>query len=150
MAYKRKALSAKESAALEPSSNLKFMRINQKKTLLLFCLSLLCFSNVTQAAYEEYHPQVESENSFQVIGRGVLNAVALPLEVSSSLARETQIHSRLWPFSYVPRMVNNIFYRGASATHDIFLLPWYAPFTADTKPWTRGMGLPDYPWNINP
>ena len=103
-----------------------------------------------EAAYEEYHLQADGDNSFQVFGRGLANLAASPLEISSSVIRETEMHSRLWPVTVIPRTVSNVIFRGTSAINDMLLLPWYAPFVEDTAPLTDGIGLPRYPWKVQP
>ena len=119
-----------------------------KKTFLF----LLCFFISTNlfAGYEEYHIQSKGDNSFKVLGRGVVNFIGLPLEIPVSGVREYQTHHRLWPITFIPRMISNILCRTASASNDTVILPWYAPFTNDTNPWTKGIGLPTYPWQANP
>lgn len=100
------------------------------------------------AAYEAYHPKYEKDNSFEILGRGVLNGAALPLESVSTLRREAKAHSRLWPVTYVPRLFHNTFTRVSSFVIDLSILPLIAPFADDTSPRTEGMGLPKYPWNV--
>ena len=113
-----------------------------------YFLMLFLISPCAHAAYEQYYPKAPHDNSLKVVSRGVANAMALPLETYGTLRREIRFHSRLWPVTYIPRFLNNFVIRIASATHDVLTLPWTAPFAEDTSPWTEGMGLPKYPWNI--
>lgn len=86
---------------------------------------------------------------FEVETRGILNVIGLPAEVGTTGAREVEMHSRLWPVTYLPRFFTNVMIRSASALHDIVIMPFTAPFTRDIKPWTRPLGLPDYPWQVS-
>jgi opacity protein-like surface antigen len=83
-------------------------------------------------------------------GRGLLNVVGFPFEISSTMIRETETHSWLWPITGLPRLGNNIFVRAASTVNDLFFLPLSAPFSNDVSPLTEPMGLPEYPWQIQP
>ena len=124
----------------KPKPNLK---------LFIFALGLFLMLPLNlQASYEAYHPKVTTDNPFKVFGRGVTNFSLVPLEIGTTLVRETQMHSRLWPATYIPRLASNLIFRWASAGNDMFLLPWIAPFTDDTSPWTAGIGLPKYPWQV--
>lgn len=87
--------------------------------------------------------------SGMVFLRGLGNIAGIPMEISSTLIRETEMHSRLWPVTYAPRLVTNIFMRATSAVNDVLLLPWIVPFTDDISPWTEPMGLPTYPWQVH-
>ena len=115
---------------------------------LILALFLLISASAAEASYQQYRPVDKGGNPFKVFGRGVVNLVGTPLELGTGLVRETEMHSRLWPVTYPPRMIHNLFYRTFSAANDVFILPWVAPFTKDTEPWTEGMGLPKYPWNV--
>jgi hypothetical protein len=124
----------------------KLLKFGTALLLLLACIT----SASAEAAYEAYHPKIEKENSAEVFIRGTTNAALLPVETLSTLSREARDHNWLWPITYMPRMINNIIYRAASATNDILFMPFIAPFSDDTQPLTEGMGLPRYPWKIDP
>lgn len=119
-----------------------------KKTAI--ALVLLLVVTPVAFAYEdgrtEKGPMARSGTVFM---RGVGNILGMPMELSSTLVRETEMHSRLWPVTYAPRLVQNIFLRAASGVNDAFFLPWVVPFTDDISPWTEPMGLTDYPWQIH-
>lgn len=83
---------------------------------------------------------------FMVIWRGVVNLLALPMEIPLTLAREGDMHPKIWPITYVPRLLTNVITRTFSAANDLFFFPWATPFTDDLSPWTEPMGLPMYPW----
>lgn len=121
-----------------------------KRSLLLLIVLFFAFANPARAAYEEYKIENKTDNPAKVFGRGLLNLVGLPLEISSTTVREVQMHPRLWPVTFLPRTVMNIFNRTVSGIHDLMIHPWYAAWSDDTSPWTDGLGLPRYPWQINP
>ena len=81
-----------------------------------------------------------------VIGRGLANLAGSPLELPRSIVKEVKMHPRLWPITFIPRVLSNIFIRGTSAANDIAFFPWVAPFTDDIASWAEQMGLPEYPW----
>ena len=83
---------------------------------------------------------------FVVIGRGFGNFAGLPFEILGTAVREHDIHPKLWPVTYLPRLATNVLIRVASVVNDIFFLPWIASRADDLSPWTEPMGLPDYPW----
>lgn len=86
---------------------------------------------------------------WMVVGRGIANIAGLPFEIPLTMAREADIHSRFWPVSFVPRTLNNMFIRSASAANDVFFSSlWQAPYTDDLSPLTEPMGLPEYPWQF--
>jgi hypothetical protein len=84
-----------------------------------------------------------------VEGRGLANAVALPLEIPRTVVQEHRYHRWLWPATFIPRMLTNIFMRATSAVNDVAFFPWILPFTDDISPLTEGVGLPEYPWNFD-
>lgn len=81
-------------------------------------------------------------------GRGLLNLVGLPLEVIRTPIAEARRHKRIWPITFLPRMITNIFARATSSVQDIVIAPFVLPFSNDMTPLTEPMGLPDYPWQI--
>ena len=118
----------------------------KKRWLILFLC--LFFPSAAYAAYEEYYPLSEKQNSFQVMERGLGNIGGMPFEISSTLVREYQMHRHAWPITYPLRLTTNSFYRMFSGINDTLLLPFAAPFLDDTPPLTKGLGLPTYPWNV--
>ncbi|MFA6599628.1 MAG: hypothetical protein WC352_05555 [Candidatus Omnitrophota bacterium] len=83
-----------------------------------------------------------------VEARGWKNMLALPAEVTSTFQRETKLHRRLWPVTFIPRAVTNASFRMASAASDILIHPMVVPFTNNLAPWTDSLGLPEYPWQV--
>ncbi len=81
-----------------------------------------------------------------VLGRGVINVVSLPLEIPRTAISLSQDQPKMWPITFIPHAVSNLIFRASSALNDIILFPFRAAFVDDLTPWTRGMGLPDYPW----
>ncbi len=81
-----------------------------------------------------------------VMMRGIGGAAGIPFELSGTLARETRMHSRLWPITWVPRLANNLIIRTASIANDIAIYPFAAPFTNDLSPSTEAFDLPEFPW----
>ncbi|MSR78421.1 MAG: hypothetical protein EXS63_09420 [Candidatus Omnitrophica bacterium] len=108
----------------------------------------LVISPCAHAAYEAYYPATEKQNSLQLMGRGLGNFAGSPLEISSTLVREYRTHPRLWPATYPFRLAQNFIFRVCSSVNDGMILPWVASIAHETPPLTRGLGLPDYPWNI--
>lgn len=84
-----------------------------------------------------------------VEGRGFLNLLGMPAELVRTPVEEARVHSRLWPVTFLPRAVTNIFIRSVSGVYDILLAPFVQPFTDDTSPLTDSMGLTEYPWQIS-
>ena len=84
--------------------------------------------------------------SGMVFNRGVWNIVGLPIEISSTMIRESDIHHWLWPITSLPRSVHHVFVRATSGVNDIFFEPVAVMFTNDVSPMTEPMGLPTYPW----
>ncbi len=83
-----------------------------------------------------------------VFSRGVGNIVGLPFELVTTAMREGEMHPKIWPATYAPRLLTNLIYRATSIADDIFLYPVGAPFMKDISPLTRQLGLPDYPWQV--
>lgn len=83
---------------------------------------------------------------FVVMGRGFGNILGLPFEILRTAAAEHEVHPKLWPVTYIPRLATHAIIRVASSVNDIVLLPWVAPFADDLTSWSESMGLPDYPW----
>lgn len=82
--------------------------------------------------------------------RGILNAVGLPLELVRTPIAESGEHKWLWPVTFFPRFLTNVFGRTVSAVNDILIAPlFYYPFSDDMTPFTEPLGLPEYPWQIN-
>ena len=84
-----------------------------------------------------------------VMGRGLLCLLSLPYEPVRTTIAETEIHPRLWLFTFLPRAVLNTFVRVISGGHDVLIFPFYVPFTNDLSPWTQAYDLPDYAWQKN-
>lgn len=82
-----------------------------------------------------------------VLGRGLLNLVGLPAEIVYTPVRETKIHPKAWPVTFLPRFIMNVGSRAGSAAYDIVCYPWMAPHTDDLSPLTEFMDLPAYPWS---
>lgn len=87
---------------------------------------------------------------FKVFGRGLINAVTIPLEITRTFSDEKEKHPRAWPLSYLPKLTGNLMIRGISAVHDAALYPFYINFKDDSQPFTRSGNLPDYPWQKKP
>ena len=118
-----------------------------KKILFLIFLSA-ALSSPLFAAEDGYSTQGPLGRMGAVMGRGVGNMVGLPFEIPRTLQQETEMHSRMWPLTFAPRLFTNIFTRGTSAANDIFFFPWAAPWMRDLSPLTKPMGLPEYPWEF--
>ncbi|MBI3312880.1 MAG: hypothetical protein HYZ83_01405 [Candidatus Omnitrophica bacterium] len=84
-----------------------------------------------------------------VIGRGLGNIIGLPLEIPRAFQRETGTHSRVWPITFIPRLLTNLAVRLSSIFNDLVVYPWVAPFTDDLSPWTESYDIPEYPWQGN-
>ena len=120
-----------------------------KKYLLLTALLLIHSSSLYALDPEGRTTHGPLVRPWMVVGRGVVNIAGLPFEIPLTIAREADMHSRLWPISFFPRTLNNIFIRSASAANDIFFgSVWQAPYTDDLSPLTESMGLPEYPWQF--
>ncbi len=117
-----------------------------KKTAALIIVSFLILSPVYASGEDGYSTRGPLVRAAGVEGRGILNLAGLLFEIPRTWAEETKLHSRLWPVTYVPRLLTNILIRGTSAIYDVFLKPWPALFTEDLSPLTEPMGLPEYPW----
>ena len=81
-----------------------------------------------------------------VMMRGLGGAAGLPFEISGTFVREHRMHPRLWPVTFVPRLLNNLFIRTASIVNDVVIFPFVAPFTNDLSPFTEAFDLPEFPW----
>lgn len=112
----------------------------------LFVLIFLHSTAVLASADGRVKGTTAFERSRMVLSRGLTNMGSLSLELKRTAILEKENHTKVWPVSAPPRMLTNLFFRMASATHDTFFFPWYAPFTNDLSPWTEAMGLPEYPW----
>lgn len=123
----------------------------KKSCLALAVCSLLFFSSasVSESATDGRTERGPATRPGVVFFRGLGNVVGLPFEVVTTLVREGEMHSRLWPATYPFRLVQNILFRSASAVTDMFFLPWVSPSTEDISPLTESMGLPDYPWEVH-
>ena len=119
-----------------------------KKTVLLGTLLFVLSSSLLYAAEDGRTTHGPLVRPFMVIGRGVMNIVGLPMEIPLTIAREADMHRWVWPVTFVPRLVTNIVIRITSAVNDILIFPWVTPFTNDLSPWTRPMGLSEYPWQF--
>ncbi len=121
-----------------------------KKFLSLICL----FFILTAAAPVEITRAGRSDlNAFQrsgyVFGRGVLNALASPMELVRTFKIEKRDHTRLWPITMIPKSFYNFFMRISSAGYDIAIYPFFVvPFTDDIRPMSRYFEMPDYPWQL--
>lgn len=110
---------------------------------------LLIQPSLAMAAYENYREPEEKLSVIQVLGRGLGNWVGLPAELGTTLVREIRMHPKAWPVTYAPRLITNGVARAFSGANDIIFFPWVVPFSDDTSPWTQGLGLPDYPWQVD-
>lgn len=115
-----------------------------------FVLMLLLCLTVASPLYADY-ADGRSERGplgrvMEVEGRGLLNAVGLPFEITGTFVSEVRTHHWLFPATYPPRVLQNFILRTASIINDIFIYPWIALGTDDISPWTEPMGLPEYPW----
>lgn len=79
-----------------------------------------------------------------VMTRGLVNAVTSPWEFVRTFPLEKELHPKAWPITYLPRAITHTLIRITSAAHDIFLFPFYVPFTNDISPWTEPFDLPTY------
>lgn len=94
-----------------------------------------------------------SDDSFlkrwlSVEARGFVNIVSTPFELIRTPVVESRTHKWIWPVSFVPRLISNIFVRAVSGVYDIAFSPFVQPFTNDTTPMTEPLGLPDYAWQF--
>ncbi len=100
-------------------------------------------------SYSNYHVAQDKQTAMQVCGRGLANMTVFPSEIVSTMQRETELHPKAWPVTYVPRVMTNMVTRIFSGLNDTIVAPWYTPISDDTRPWTAGLGLPDYPWQAD-
>ncbi len=121
-----------------------------KKTILPMLLLILTVSPLYASA-DGRVKQGPGSRSLRVIGRGLANLVALPLEISSTVVREREMHPKTWPAyaAFPGRIFTNLAVRSASVVNDVVALPWAALFTDDLSPLSEGMGLPEYAWQIH-
>lgn len=115
-----------------------------RKAVLFLVIITLAAGNPVFAESTTSHGAVI--RPWSAMGRGLANLAGLPAEIITTGLREGETHTRLWPVTYFPRLVGNLFTRAASGIYDIVFFPFYAPFTDDLSPLTEGMGLPEYPW----
>lgn len=119
-----------------------------KKILLLLFFCLFITGPVLASSEDGITDKKPLARSATVFGRGLVNLVTLPIEIPRSVHSETGVHSRLWPVTFLPRTATNLIYRATSAVNDIVFFPWVVLFTDHIAPWTKPMGLPDYPWQF--
>lgn len=118
------------------------------KKAVLLSLILSLGIHVLPAFAEGRNTQPAAVRPMAAFGRGLLNIGGLPFEVSSTLVREVKAHHWLWPISYPFRLGTNVATRFTSGFNDITVVPFVSPFSNDVKPITEGIGLPNYPWQI--
>lgn len=113
---------------------------------------ILCFF-ITQTAFAAYEAKQPKRNPVAragiVIGRGLLNGLALPAELVTTGVRERRMHPYLWPVTYTPKLFYNAVVRVSSAVNDIGFFPWIVAYTDDLSPFTEISGLPEYPWQVD-
>ena len=114
---------------------------------MIFLLAVFFLMNATSFAADET-PKKESGIRCvgMVLGRGAVNLVTLPGEIVRTVPSEREMHPKLWPVTYLPRMFLNLAVRLVSSVNDIGILPWYVGATKDTRPITNFYDLPDYVW----
>ncbi|HLD50085.1 MAG TPA: hypothetical protein VJC08_02690 [bacterium] len=117
-----------------------------KKTVLIFSFLLLVARPAWALSTDGRTDRKPMARVGYVMMRGVGGAVGLPFEISGTFAREYRAHPRLWPITWVPRLINNLVIRTASSATDMAVFPFAAPFTNDLSPSTEVFDLPEYPW----
>ncbi|MBI3306610.1 MAG: hypothetical protein HYZ84_02220 [Candidatus Omnitrophica bacterium] len=120
-----------------------------KKTPVLVAFLLLVSLPAGLAGVDGHTDQGVGAREGMVIGRGLGNIMTLPFEIVSTLKSENEMHPKVWPITFIPRVVTNIIVRAVSAVNDIVFYPWIVPFTDDISPMTESFGLPDYPTQSN-
>ena len=119
-----------------------------KKTIISGLIGLFVVTPLLEASVDGRTDHSPYVRPLIVTTRGVVNVVEMPCEIWQTARREKEIHSRLWPVTYLPRLIGNIFLRASSAVNDGLFFPWITPFTDDLSPWTEPFGLPEYPCQV--
>ncbi len=117
-----------------------------KKIIFLTALILTSIIPMGSAGVDGHTEKGVFARKMTVLGRGMGNIIGLPLEIPNTIKRETEIHPKLWPITFIPRWLTNTAVRLTSAVNDIVFYPWIVPFTDDLSPLTESYDLPDYPW----
>ena len=117
-----------------------------KKTAFIFLFLLVAAQSAWALSTDGRTDKKPMARVGYVMMRGLGGAAGLPFEISGTLAREYRMHPRLWPITWVPRLVNNLLIRTASIVNDIVVYPFVAPFTNDLSPFTEAFDLPEFPW----
>jgi len=123
-----------------------------KKMIFGFILtfSLLHLFALTPQANADPGEHNGAAKSGIVFVRGVVNLGTFLLEIPRTTVSEIRIHPKIWPLTFLPRAVANMFLRIASGLTDFIFYPLSAPFYDDViDPLTRHMGLPDYAWQFD-
>lgn len=120
----------------------------------MFLLSVSCFAYALDeklpAKLENHTKQgMYFSRRFKVFFRGVVNIVALPLEVPRTFIEERKKNPEYWEWSFVPRTLENVVGRGLSAVNDSIFLTFLRSADESDEPWSRRWELPDYPWRKN-
>ncbi|PIW61648.1 MAG: hypothetical protein COW13_03125 [Candidatus Omnitrophica bacterium CG12_big_fil_rev_8_21_14_0_65_50_5] len=122
--------------------------MRKAKTLILVILLMGIFCTQTHASDSWRSERGYFGRLLTVEARGLLGAVAAPLELVRTPVAERINHKWLWPVTFLPRFVNNIVTRVVSSIYDIAAYPFILPFSNDITPLTDPMGLPDYAWQL--
>lgn len=117
-----------------------------KKIISLMLVAVFVLGVTSAMAAEPCKKGKAVKQIFNVQGRGLVNLVTFPWELVSTFQSEKQLHSRLWPATYLPRVLLNSVTRVVSGVNDIVVLPWIVNASQDARPITRHYDLPDYAW----
>lgn len=120
-----------------------------KKMLIMTVFIMMGIVPVCEAGVDGHTDQGVLAREGTVMGRGLGNIAGLLLEIPRTLNTESEIYKQVWPFTFIPRLVANVFIRAASGINDLLFSPFAVPFTDDLSPWTESYDLPDYPWQMN-
>ncbi|MCB9799892.1 MAG: hypothetical protein H6757_03955 [Candidatus Omnitrophica bacterium] len=90
--------------------------------------------------------QAKLSNIPKVYGRGLVNAVSIPLEALRTPYVEMKEHHWIWPFSFFPRTFRNVMFRTASVVNDLVFYPFTAGFVDEVPPMTEKIGISNYIW----
>ena len=115
-----------------------------KKMTVLILLMILAVT----PAFASDNEGRSDENYFKRVGkmegRGIMNIVQFPCEITHTTWNEMKKHNWIWPVTFIPRMLMNGVVRGASMGNDILISPFSQIFTNDTSAYTEHFGQPDY------
>ncbi len=117
-----------------------------EKKVILVVSGLLLLGSAALFAGEPVKKDNIFKQTLAIEKRGFVNLVTCPGEVVYTFKSEKKAYPKVWPATYLPRLLMNSATRIGSSVYDIFLLPWYAPAMNDPTPLTRHFDMPDYVW----